>query len=79
MHDDLAGYHQFTAEDGDYTRWGSFEIFHSDGVTLGSDYPAGWYWWPCFPGCLPEADPSGPFDTAREALESADPYNPAAN
>src|ERR1017187_2208461 len=24
---------------------------------------AGWYWWSCFPGCLPDSEPNGPFDT----------------
>lgn len=32
---------------------------------------AGWYWWPCFPGCLPDSDPIGPFDTEQEALNDA--------
>ena len=27
-----------------------------------------WYWWPCFPGCLPDSEPVGPFDTKEEAL-----------
>ena len=31
----------------------------------------GWYWWPCFPGCLPDSDPIGPFDTEEEALADA--------
>lgn len=31
----------------------------------------GWYWWPCFPGCLPDGDPSGPFDTEAEATADA--------
>lgn len=37
----------------------------SDGDTLG----AGWYWWSCFPGCLPDSDPFGPFDSEREAID----------
>jgi hypothetical protein len=31
----------------------------------------GWFWRACFPGCLPEGDPSGPFKTYREALKDA--------
>jgi hypothetical protein len=31
----------------------------------------GWYWWPCFPGCLPDSDPMGPFGTEAEALADA--------
>ena len=34
-------------------------------------YHAGWYWWSCFPGCLPDGDPVGPFSTETEALEDA--------
>jgi len=32
---------------------------------------AGWYWWSCFPGCLPDSDPMGPFATEEEALSDA--------
>lgn len=31
----------------------------------------GWYWWACFPGCLPDGDPIGPFDTEAKALADA--------
>jgi hypothetical protein len=30
-----------------------------------------WYFWACFPGCLPDGDPEGPFDTEEEAIEAA--------
>lgn len=30
----------------------------------------GWYYWYCFPGCLPESDPRGPYDTEQEALDA---------
>lgn len=74
-----AGYHSFHDEDGQ--EYGSFEIFWHDEdgeTTYGNDEPApsGWYWYSCFPGCLPDGDPSGPFDTSREALEDADEWNP---
>ena len=32
---------------------------------------AGWYWWSCFPGCMPDSDPIGPFATEAEALADA--------
>lgn len=32
---------------------------------------SGWYYWPCFPGCLPDGDPVGPFATEAEALADA--------
>lgn len=28
----------------------------------------GWFYWYCFPGCLPDSDPIGPFDTEDAAL-----------
>lgn len=31
----------------------------------------GWYWWSCFPGCLPDSEPFGPFETEAEALADA--------
>lgn len=52
----------------------NIEVFHS------SDYPPeegeeeleeGWYWWSCFPGCLPDSEPFGPFTTEEEALADA--------
>ena len=30
---------------------------------------AGWYWWACFPGCLPDSDPFGPFESERAAID----------
>ncbi len=42
--------------------------------TTNSDDPAdytGWYWWICFPGCLPDSDPNGPFDTEKLAIADA--------
>lgn len=31
----------------------------------------GWFYWYCFPGCMPEGEPNGPFESADEALEAA--------
>ena len=31
----------------------------------------GWYWQSCFPGCLPDGEPVGPFDTEEDALADA--------
>ena len=28
----------------------------------------GYYWWSCFPGCLPDSEPLGPFDTEEDAI-----------
>jgi predicted RNA-binding Zn-ribbon protein involved in translation (DUF1610 family) len=30
-----------------------------------------WFWHSCFPGCLPDSEPFGPFETAAEALADA--------
>ena len=38
-----------------------------DGEPLG----AGWFYWYCFPGCLPDSDPIGPFGSEAEALADA--------
>ena len=55
-------YHQFKNEDGE--EYGSFEVFWNDQEQ--------WFWWPCFPGCLPDCDePNGPFYSEDEALSDA--------
>ena len=60
---DYAGYHQFTNIGREH---GSFEVFWE--VDEGKE---GWWWWACFPGCLPDGEPTGPFDTSKEAYEDA--------
>jgi hypothetical protein len=54
------------------------EVFEVDDTMIKYSPPAGWkdsepgwYWWACFPGCLPDCDPVGPFDTEAEALADA--------
>jgi len=34
----------------------------------------GWFWQSCFPGCLPDSDPIGPFETEQAALEDAQDF-----
>lgn len=80
--DSEAGYHQFHNEDG--TSYGSFEVFWHDGTSMADDEytteephdPAGWYWRACFPGCLPDGEPFGPFANSRDAMYDADEYHP---
>ena len=66
-------YHQFQDQTGE--PYGSFEtFFYHD--SLGKDRPyrlgeRGWYWHACQPGCLPEGDLSGPFDSEQEAIIDA--------
>ena len=31
----------------------------------------GWYWQVGFPGCMPDGEPMGPFDTEENAIEAA--------
>jgi hypothetical protein len=33
-----------------------------------------WWYWSCFPGCLPDSNAHGPFATEQEALEDAQQY-----
>ena len=36
---------------------------------------SGWFWWTCFPGCLPDSSAFGPFETRQQALEDAQSNN----
>lgn len=52
------------------------EVFRLDSqeakrITGSAQAGAGWYYWYCLPGCLPDSDAIGPFDTEAEALEDA--------
>lgn len=57
------------------------EVFYYDGERYSDDdcwvdcdgepLPAGFYYWYCFPGCMPDSDPIGPFDTEEAAIEDA--------
>lgn len=41
----------------------------------GEPMPAGWYYWFCFPGCLPDSEPMGPYATEAEAIAAAQDDN----
>jgi hypothetical protein len=52
------------------------EVFYVDGSEEmldeeGDALEVGWYWWSCFPGCMPDGEPSGPFETHAEAVADA--------
>jgi hypothetical protein len=57
----------------------SFGGFHCDACRDGSKgqgvVPAeiltGWFYWFCFPGCMPDSDPIGPFETEQLAIDDA--------
>lgn len=82
--DSEAGYHRFHTMEGD--AYGSFEVFWHDANSddTGPDdddgdfdpLPSGWYWHACFPGCMPDGDPVGPFASSRAAMYDADEYHP---
>jgi hypothetical protein len=40
-------------------------------VTLERTPRMGWFYWFCFPGCLPDDEPVGPFETEEDALADA--------
>jgi hypothetical protein len=40
-------------------------MIEEEGIT------GGWFYWFCFPGCLPEGDAIGPFASHKEALADA--------
>lgn len=44
-------------------------VFWNDDTS--EPFPTGFYWWPCLPGCLPDGDAIGPFETEEEAIEYA--------
>jgi hypothetical protein len=50
-----------------------FYVSETDGLCNedGELLEAGWYYWYCFPGCLPDSEPIGPFESEREALVTA--------
>ena len=36
--------------------------------TNGEPVEEGWYYWFCYPGCLPDSDAFGPYKTEQEAI-----------
>ncbi len=50
------------------------EVFYLfDGIEDddGGSTGPGWFYWFCFPGCLPDSDPVGPFASEQEATNDA--------
>lgn len=70
-------YHRFTNDLGE--EYGSFETFYHEATAEQEEYsddnedffPSGWYWHACFPGCLPDGEPNGPFATEQGAIDDA--------
>jgi hypothetical protein len=58
--------------DVDWINGRAIEVFfvdHEMARTLAGS--PGWYWWACYPGCLPDGDAFGPFPTSYRALKDA--------
>jgi hypothetical protein len=58
--------------DVDWINGRAIEVFFADDE-LASAFGAspGFYWWECYPGCLPDSDAFGPFTTSYRALKDA--------
>jgi hypothetical protein len=56
----------------DWINGRAVEVFYADD-DLASEFAgsAGWYWWECYPGCLPLSDAFGPFPTSFRAYRYA--------
>ena len=78
-------FYSFVDDDGG--EYGSFEVFEMDEQDCRArfeedldndpdscdvvEYKPGFYWWACFPGCMPDGDPVGPFSSEDEAVKDA--------
>ena len=62
----VMAYHRFRGDDDE--EYGSFLVFYSTDYTHDE---SGWYWCPCFPGCMPDGEASGPFPCEADAIADA--------
>lgn len=51
-----------------YLNQNDVEEFRENGNDIAGE---GWYYWYCMPGCLPDGDPIGPFDSEQAAIDDA--------
>ena len=58
-------FHQFQSADGSEP-FGSFEVFQDVEAS-----EASFYWQSGFPGCIPDSDAIGPFQTEADAIADA--------
>lgn len=74
--DSEAGYHHFHDEETGEA-YGSFEVWWDSPGDDEDDAPrlAGWYWWACSPGCMPDGEAEGPFASSWLAKWDADPWS----
>jgi hypothetical protein len=64
-------WHEDNMRENLYTNTGKDAGWTDAEIKASADELAGWYWWTCFPGCLPDSDASGPFKSSREARRDA--------
>lgn len=48
------------------------EVFYLNCQTEsnGTQLEQGWYYWYCFPGCMPDSEPFGPYRSEQEAIDA---------
>lgn len=47
------------------------EVFYEDRPDALDHYDGpGWYWWFCYPGCMPESEATGPFESEEMAIKN---------
>jgi len=50
----------------------TIEVFYADRALAASfGSRAGWFWWTCHTGCLPDCEPRGPFPSSYRAYRDA--------
>lgn len=51
--------------------WNEYNNDWSSSTMEMTDYTPGYYYQFCFPGCLPDSEPYGPYETEEDAIEAA--------
>lgn len=74
----MAQFYSDPSRENDTTALPDAEVFHvcNDDLRINAVYPEnalvtkpGWYYWFCFPGCLPDSEPIGPFESEQAAID----------
>lgn len=48
----------------------SLDTFDGEASGIQHTDRKGWFWWICFPGCLPDSEPHGPYASEQDAIEA---------
>ena len=75
----MSQHYLYESDEDSPTRLPSLEVFWMSAEDIAVDWidgdgdpmGPGWYWWTCLPGCLPDSDPFGPYDSEDAALLDA--------